>query len=124
MAESIANNAVGVTGKDGVISYECPHCGGPLHFGNATMTNCEHCGIEVQRILPPIQLTQPIGQPGGDDKRQGDGRQMYPAGGFFGFNWLPLYIALIASHSTYTSAYRGMGAAHPAHFHGVGGFMG
>ncbi len=122
MSESTGENAVGVIGQGGVISYQCPHCGGPLNFGSGTMTNCEHCGTEVQRTLPPVKLTEPIGQPDSDDRRS----QNYPGGGFgFGSMMMfPLFMALIASHSTYTSAYRGMGAAHPAHAHGVGGFMG
>jgi hypothetical protein len=122
------NIAIGVTGKDGVISYECPHCGGPLNFGNATMTNCEHCGMGVQRILPPIKLTTPAGQPDEDDDRKGrGGGQMYTSGGYSGFSsamWLPMYMALIAAHSTYNSTYTAMGASHPAHTHGVGGFAG
>lgn len=119
MAESSYSNAVGVIGQGGVISYQCPHCGGPLNFGGGTITSCEHCGTQVQRTLPPVKLTEPIGQSESDDRGQA-----YPTGGFHPMMWLPLYMALIASHSTYTSAYRGMGAAHPAHFHGVGGFMG
>lgn len=123
MSESTDNNAVGVIGQGGVISYQCPQCGGPLNFGESgTITKCEHCGTEVQRTLPPVKLTEPMGQSDSDDSR----RQNYPAGGF-GFGammWFPLFMALIASHSAYTSAYTGMGAAHPAHAHGVGGFMG
>ena len=122
MTETTGNNAVGVIGQGGVISYQCPHCGGPLNFGESgTITNCEHCGTQVQRTLPPVKLTEPISQ-SDEDRRS----QNYPAGrfGFGSMMWFPLYMALIASHSTYTSAYRGMGAAHPAHAHGVGGFMG
>ena len=126
MAESINNNAIGVAGKDGVISYECPHCGGPLQFGNVYTTKCEHCGTEVQRTPPPVRLTTPIGQPAGDDDNKGQGA--YPRGMGFGSGmmmmWLPMYMALIATYSTHASMYTGMGAAHPAHVHGVGGFAG
>jgi hypothetical protein len=126
MAENIDNNAIGVAGKDGVISYECPHCGGPLQFGNVYTTKCEHCGIEVQRTPPPVRLTTPIGQPDSDDSKGREGA--YPGGGGFGLfgaaMWLPMYMALIAAFSMHTSTYTAMGAAHPAHVHGVGGFAG
>ena len=124
MSENTGDNAVGVIGQGGVISYQCPHCGGPLNFGSGTITKCEHCGTEAQRISPPIKLTEPIGQSDDDGKGRDDGGRTYSMGGFYPMMWLPLYMALIASHSTYTSAYRGINAAHPAHAHGAGGFMG
>jgi len=34
------------------------------------------------------------------------------------------YAPLIIAHSSYYSTYSGMGGFHPAHVHGVGGFMG
>jgi len=123
LSENTGNNAVGVIGQGGVISYQCPKCGGPLNFGSATITKCEHCGTEAQRTSPPIKLTEPIGQSDNDDRRD-DRSRMYSTGGFYSMMWFPLFMALIASHSAYTSAYRGTGAAHPAHAHGVGGFMG
>jgi hypothetical protein len=43
----------------------------------------------------------------------------YGHSGFF-----PLYFPLIIAYSSYYSTFSGMGGAHPAHVHGVGGFMG
>jgi hypothetical protein len=43
----------------------------------------------------------------------------YGGGVFF-----PMYYPLIIAHSSYYSTFSGMGGAHPAHVHGVGGFMG
>ncbi|HML03581.1 MAG TPA: hypothetical protein VK487_09455 [Candidatus Bathyarchaeia archaeon] len=128
MAENTAtdNNAVSTIGQGGVVSYQCPQCGGPLSFGESgTVAKCEHCGTEVQRTLPPVKLTEPMGQSDSDDsQRRYGGGQMGGFGMMGAMMWFPLFMALIASHSAYTSAYTGMGAAHPAHAHGVGGFMG
>lgn len=38
--------------------------------------------------------------------------------------YFPMYYPLIVVHSSYFSTFGGMGGAHPAHVHGVGGFMG
>lgn len=123
MAENVDNNAVPVVGQDSVVSYECPNCGGPLHFGDGTTTSCDHCGTEVQRILPPIKMTSPAA----DDERkrsdEEDIQQTRPAGG----GMVPLYYWFLfanIAHSNYTSQYTGTSATHPAHFHGVGGFAG
>jgi hypothetical protein len=43
----------------------------------------------------------------------------YSPRGFF-----PMYYPLIIVHSSYYSTFSGLGGAHPAHVHGVGGFMG
>jgi hypothetical protein len=37
------------------------------------------------------------------------------------FNW---YCPVVIAHSSYHSAFGGMGGFHPAHSHGVGGFAG
>ena len=34
------------------------------------------------------------------------------------------YAPLIVAHSSYYSTFSGIGGSHPAHVHGVGGFMG
>jgi len=38
--------------------------------------------------------------------------------------YFPMFYPLIIVHSSYYSTFGGMGGAHPAHVHGVGGFMG
>ena len=38
--------------------------------------------------------------------------------------YFPMFYPLIVVHSSYYSTFGGMGGAHPAHVHGVGGFMG
>jgi len=45
---------------------------------------------------------------------------MYVPNNIFFFYYVPLIIA----HSSYYSTYSGIGGVHPAHVHGVGGFMG
>jgi hypothetical protein len=116
--DNIAQEQTGVN----VVSYQCPNCGGPLHFGDQDTTECDHCGREIQKIPPPIQMTQPIGPPDGDDKKKG-AEEFQGSGGYMPFNnWLLWYIIL--AHSSYTSAYTATSPAHPGHAHGVGGFAG
>jgi hypothetical protein len=43
----------------------------------------------------------------------------YGHSGFF-----PMYYPLIIAHSSYYTTFSGMEGSHPAHVHGVGGFMG
>jgi len=126
LAENVDNKAVPVVGQDSVVSYQCPNCGGPLHFGDETLTNCDHCGTEVQKIPPPIKMTSP-GQSDDDRKRsdEEDLQQPRPAGA--GMGMFPLYYYFLfaaIAHSNYTSQYTGTSATHPAHIHGVGGFGG
>ncbi|HXX87363.1 MAG TPA: hypothetical protein VEH86_02835, partial [Candidatus Acidoferrum sp.] len=43
---------------------------------------------------------------------------------YFPSNLFFLYAPLIIAHSSYYSTFSGMGGYHPAHVHGVGGFVG
>ena len=127
MAENhVDNQAVADEKQTGsVISYECPNCGAPLSFGGvANITKCDHCGTEVRRIPPPIKFTEPIGQ-SDDEKRKRDEEEFYSGGGM-GFYpmFVPMFIPITVAHTTHTSMYSGMGAAHAAHAHAVGGFAG
>ena len=120
MTEKIDNIAQDQTGI-GVMTYECPNCGGPLHFGDANRTVCEHCGREVQKIPPPIKMTNTAGSEDDEDKKKGDGNFMGTGGVrpmFFPFFFV------FFTHSYYNSSYSGISPTHPAHFHGVGGFAG
>jgi hypothetical protein len=124
MSENINNKAIADEKQTGsVISYECPHCGAPLSFGETNMTECEHCGTEVRRIPPPIKFTEPIGQADDEDRKRGEASY---SGGGMGFYpmFVPMFIPITVAHATHTSMYSGMGAAHVAHVHAVGGFAG
>jgi len=114
---NIAQNQTGY----GVVTYECPYCGGPLHFGDANMTNCEHCGREVQKIPPPIKLTNSIDSE--NDEREKKGDEDFARTGGVRPMFFPFYYVFF-THSYYSSSYSGVSPTHPAHFHGVGGFAG
>jgi hypothetical protein len=99
----------------------CPSCGAPVHFGDKSQVTCNYCGTEVEKIVSTTQK-----QPQDENKvEEEDMASGYYSGftGGTGFN-PAMYMALIAIHSTYSSTYAGMGSAHPAHAHGVGGFAG